>query len=156
MRTKRKSIMKAWTMRLGLRHQGVLLGAMRGCDTAPKEAPSKTLTRFLRGVVLDPFCGDLARSQSYMSEPSDDHEWQTTIAGFMAEKDALPTHYVMHLIHAIEIVGYYHPDRHVAIKWAALYLRLCKKLHLSPETKADLHRRLTLDEEAFGLEQRNP
>ena len=38
-------------MELGLRHQGVLISAMRGCDTAPRSDPSKVIQRILRGAV---------------------------------------------------------------------------------------------------------
>ena len=60
------SILQSWITDLGLRHQGVLLTAVRGCDTVPKEHVSKKLTRAYRGEILMPYCGDIRKSLSFM------------------------------------------------------------------------------------------
>lgn len=151
-----KSILQNWVAELGLRHQGVLLAAVRGCDTAPKEAASKTLARYFRGVILNPHCGDLSKSQSFMEICDNNMEFGRQVKAFMAEKDALPTHYVLHLVHAAEIVGYYHPHAFTANMWSAFYARLCRKFHMRVETKDELDARLNADEDSFGNEQRNP
>ena len=41
-------IMQEWTQIIGMRHQGVLVSAMRGCDLAPRHDPSKFAQRLLR------------------------------------------------------------------------------------------------------------
>jgi hypothetical protein len=46
-----KSILQDWVQSLGLRQQGVILTAIRGCDTAPKLDTAKALTRSLRECV---------------------------------------------------------------------------------------------------------
>jgi hypothetical protein len=93
------SIIQDWAAKLGLRHQGVLMSAIRGCDTSPKNSASKTLVRFYRGAVLRPHCGDLSKAQSFMCAPQDDYEFQATAKAALDELDAAPMHYVLHIIH---------------------------------------------------------
>jgi hypothetical protein len=50
-----KSILQAWVTELGLRHQGVLLTAVRGCDTWSKYSAEKPLIREMRGLILVAF-----------------------------------------------------------------------------------------------------
>lgn len=170
-----KSILQPWVMTLGLRHQGVLLTAVRGCDMAPKESASKTLTRYYRSAILEAHCGDATKSKSFIEVPVSIEVFKAAEDAFFHEWDALPLHYVMHLAHAAEIVGYYmtpdsviqvqemgktrchlstmvHPQ-HIQHAWHAFYLRVCKKLHMTPETKAELDARLNKDEDAFGRDQ---
>ena len=52
--TSEKSVMRDWTTHLPLRHQGVLVTAIRGCDHASKEDSSKSLTRMIRRAILNP------------------------------------------------------------------------------------------------------
>ena len=65
------SILLPWVTELGLRHQGVLLSAIRGCDTAPRNDASKNLVRCLRAELLLPHCGDPRKSASFI-EAGDD------------------------------------------------------------------------------------
>jgi hypothetical protein len=106
-----RAIQQDWTMTPGLRHQGVLMAAVRGCDTAVKEARSKTLVRYYRSAVLNTHCANPRDAQSFIEVPPNALAFETSVKGFMAEKDALPLHFVLHLMHAAEIVGYYHPDK---------------------------------------------
>jgi flavin-dependent thymidylate synthase len=46
------SVLQDWVMKLPRRHQGVLLASVRGCDTAPKDDPSKALARCYRGMIV--------------------------------------------------------------------------------------------------------
>jgi hypothetical protein len=143
-----KSVLQDWVMNLGLRHQGVLVNATRGCDDAPKNDPSKMLTRCYRAVILNAHVGDPRKSASYI-------EWtgadilEERFENFRRNLDHYPHHYVMHLIHAIEIVGYKHPDLAVSAQWERFYLKLCKGLHVNPETDEQLDARLNADEETF-------
>lgn len=136
-------------MRLGLRHQGVLLTAVRGCDTAPKDDPSKRFVRCYRAIVLNPHCGDAAKAKTFI-EGVGHYELFDRFAAFRKNLDHYPHHYVMHLIHACEIVGYKHPDVRVAEHWRMFYAALAAGLHMNPETEAQLAGRLNADEEAFA------
>jgi hypothetical protein len=203
----RKSVLQDWVLDLpGLRHQGVLLGAVRGCDTIPKHGAAKTLSRYLRAAFLNAHCGDPRKAVSFIEVcPSEEHMLMT-MSKFFDEYDNLPLHYVMHLTHAIQIVGYYHPTekgpkvtgipcmgngepnghpreqlpgflvevwkkngrpsyqdatnpyREVREEdsggmWRLLYKKICKKLHVNPETKEQLEKRLLSDEETFKTQE---
>lgn len=144
-----RSIVQDWVQDLGLRHQGVLMTAIRGCDTAPKNDPSKLFVRCYRSVVLNAHCGDPARAKTFIEAVSGD-ELLSRFEDFRKNLDHYPHHYVMHLIHSIEIIGYKHPDWSVRAKWHAFYLILCNGLHLAMESQAELDHRLDADEETFG------
>lgn len=145
------SIMQPWTVGIGMRHQGVLVSSLRGCDLAPRHDPSKLAQRLLRGAILIPHSGRFATPASYITIEPDKDKWWTTMNAFSASWDHYPNHYVMHFIHAAEIVGYYAPMDHpcFADRWFGWYKQACNILHLNPETKEQLDYRLNADEETF-------
>lgn len=149
---KTRSILQDWVQTLGLRHQGVLLTAVRGCDTAPKDDPSKFFVRCYRNVILNPHCGDSEKSRSFI-ERVDEQELGLRFRAYRKNLDHYPHHYVMHLLHAIEIVGYKHPDVDVSSIWVSFYKTLCHGLHVTPETEDELDARLNADETTFGDRQ---
>lgn len=144
-----KSILKAWVMELGLRHQGTLLTAVRGCDTAPKDDASKLFTRCYRDMILEAHCGDAAKAATFI-EKVHDHELINRFEAFRKNLDHYPHHYVMHVLHSVEIIGYYYPIGHDRSTWLGFYRKLCKGLHVTPETKQELDERLNADEETFA------
>jgi len=146
-----KSILQDWVMRLGLRHQGVLVSAVRGCDDEPRNSPTKILTRCLRDAILEAHCGDNAKAATFMERVSDE-ELLRRMDMVRKDMDHLPHHFVMHMIHAVEIIGYKHPNQHVAGLWRQFYERLVRCLHLRPETEDALDERLNRDEASFAQE----
>jgi hypothetical protein len=140
-----QSVLQDWVMELGLRHQGVLLTAVRGCDTAPKDDASKTLVRSLRNEFLNCFCGDPKKARTFIESVEEDELHERMIA-FLKNCDHYPQHYVSHLMHAVEIVGYKKPCGH----WLWFYTNLCRGLHVTPETEEELDERLGDEEESFG------
>jgi hypothetical protein len=144
-----KSILQDWVMELGLRHQGVLLTVVRGCDTAPKDDPSKLFTRCIRAVILNAHCGDPAKARTFIEAVSPEIQSQRFHA-FRKNLDHYPHHYVMHALHALEIIGYKHPDQRQREEFKFFYLILCRGLHVNPETEDQLNERLNADEETFG------
>ena len=145
-------ILQPWVETLGLRHQGVLVSAMRGCDIAPRHDPSKLMQRLLRGAVLEPHCGRAVKPVSYIVVEPDPKLWWQTVDAFSGSWDHYPNHYIVHVIHAAEIIGYYGPtDAPVfATRWRDFYFRAVHILHMNPETREQLDTRLNADEEAFG------
>lgn len=143
-----KSILKEWVTGLGLRHQGVLLTAVRGCDTAPKNDPSKMLIRSLRAEILNAHCGDAAKARTFIESVSGD-ELMRRFDAFRRSVDHYPHHYVMHVVHACEVIGYKAPPERAGY-WRGFYVILCNGLHLTPETEAELDHRLNADEETFA------
>jgi hypothetical protein len=72
---------------------------------------------------------------------------------FRKDVDHYPHHYVMHVVHAAQVLGCYHPEPVRARVWAKFYEDLCKGLHVNPESRAQLERRLNADEVSFGNQQ---
>lgn len=144
-----KSVLQDWVMELGLRHQGVLVNACRGCDSAPKNDPSKLLTRSFRAIVLNAHCGNPDKAATYIQRVPHE-ELLRRMAAFLKNLDHYPHHYVMHLIHAAEIVGYKCRTDEQFGFWIDFYFRACKGLHVNPETEEQLDARLNADEETFA------
>lgn len=145
-----KSVLQDWVMALGLRHQGVLLNACRGCDTVPKDDVSKALVRVYRSHILNSHCGNPEKSVSYI-EAATAVELHCRMRAVIGNFDHYPLHYITHLIHAAEIVGYYHPSKTAAGLWSTFYCEMVRKLHLTPETKAQLDKRLNAPEDEFAV-----
>lgn len=145
-------ILQGWVDELGLRHQGVLLTAVRGCDTVPKGDISKKLIRAFRCEILVPFGGDPRKAASFI-EHFEVEELADIMNEFCFSLDHYPLHFVLHMAHAAEIIGYHHPGMEEASVWLHLYKLICKKFHMKPESREELDRRLTKDEKAFGADQ---
>lgn len=143
-----KSVLQNWVMELGLRHQGVLLTAVRGCDTAPKNDPSKMLVRCYRSMVLNCHCGDPSKAVSFIERVAHD-ELYRRMRDFLKNLDHYPHHYVMHLAHAAEIIGYKNRVDEQFGLWLDFYFRICKGLHVNPESEQQLDERLNASEEEF-------
>jgi hypothetical protein len=146
-------ILKPWVMDLGLRHQGVLVSAVRGCDTSPKNDATKALTRCYREVILESYNGNPAKAASFI-ELVDHDELLNRFNNFRKNCDHLPTHYVLHFMHAAEIIGYYHPDSSVREDWSWFYFKMCDAMHMNMETKEQLEKRLNAPEDMFRHQNR--
>ncbi len=140
------NILKPWTEKLGLRHQGVLMSVIRGCDNVPKEDPCKSLARCIRYVLLNSF----SDKPSSFIENVDDAELKRRMVAVLSSHDQYPVHYIMHVLHATEIIGYKHPDDRVADRWRWFYSNLAKCFHLNPETEEQLDERLVACEDQFA------
>jgi hypothetical protein len=62
----------------------------------------------------------------------------------------LPQHWYSHIMHALEIIGYHHPDPAVSDKSNELYASMAHNMHLNVETKEQQWTRLTEDRIATG------
>jgi hypothetical protein len=145
-KTNMQSVIQDWVMCLGLRHQGVLMATIRGCDSVPKEDPSKLLTRCLRSVVLVSF----DKRPSSFIEFVNDPELYNRMVSVLENLDHYPIHYIMHLMHASEIIGYKHPDIHISSRWAWFYHKMCKGFHVNSETEEQMDNRLGACEKVFA------
>lgn len=151
----RKCVLQDWVLDLGLRHQGVLLTAVRGCDDAPKDDPSKLFTRMLRGCFLNAHCGDPLKAQTFIEAPKKAsmyplEEFEKRFTAFRKNLDHYPHHFIMHIVHSIEVIGYYHPDPEIMELVHKFYCKLCNGLHVNIEWKDQMDARLNKDEESFG------
>src|SRR5216684_3881669 len=134
------SVLQEWVMELGLRHQGVLVSAMRGCDTAPRHDPSKLIQRILRGAVLVPHIGKYGNPKTYIQVEPDEFKWWAIAKEFLRNWDHYPNHYVVHFILATEIIGY-HGHLFFPVfseRWLKFYELSCHAFHLNPESKEQL------------------
>lgn len=144
-----KSVLQDWVVALGLRHQGTLLTGVRGCDNAPKDDPSKLFIRCYREVILNAHCGDSEKAATFIQKVDLDEKMRRLNA-FRRNCDHYPHHYLMHVVHCIEIVGYKHPDWSVRAFWHAAYMTFCVGLHMNPESEAEMDSRLNADEATFA------
>jgi len=149
MTKKRLSVQPSWCADLPLQQQSVLFLATRGPDGVAKDHPCKDVQRAYRACVL--LAGRYGRElrpveggDSFMSLTlfGDDRTWREVVLKFLYKIDELPHHYLSHLMHGAEILGYKHPDAVVRSRWNHLYLRMVCDLHLAPETEAEMDRRL--------------
>lgn len=134
-----KELLRPWVKQLPLQQQCVLVAAIRGCDGVEKEDPSKRILRSYRYVIAHnakPLNPDNIFMVEEMPTPMDEIR-------FLGSLDHYPMHWLMHFTHAVEIVGYKHPDEPVTRHWFNnLYNRIVQGLHLQPETEEQLDKRL--------------
>jgi hypothetical protein len=142
------SILRDWVAELPLREQGTLLAAVRGCDLTPKfplDAPERQLVAFVRWTFMYPADEREVDYQpgSFMSRipPAD---FKPSCVGHY------PLHWVMHIVHALEVIGYRHPDRVISYQCRCLYADFVKSFHLSEETFTEMRERLCEDRIAKG------
>lgn len=133
-----KSVLQDWVMELPLRFQGTLLTAVRGCDNEPKQW-TKTGVAFSQGRRLTAFI------RFCFMNPADAREIDSEEGAFFmslspfplkaSEFGHLPQHWYSHVMHALEIIAYYHPNRVCSSQALDCYLVMVHNLHLEPETK---------------------
>lgn len=145
------SVLQDWVMQLTMRQQGVLCTAIRGPDGVPKEDASKAIHRSIRGVVMNcarykapmvfnsTLNGDSFMRTDLFAEPE---LWDDTVNTFFANADRYYMHYIMHVLHACQIIGVYHPDQRFARPFQQFYLEGVRRFHMEPESISTLDNRL--------------
>lgn len=68
---------------------------------------------------------------------------------FMKSRDELPFHYFTHFMHAVEIIGYKHPNLEIRKWWYNFYIRMVSALHMFPETEEQMDARLGDNKEGW-------
>lgn len=148
--TEPRSVQPAWCSRLPLQQQSVLFLASRGPDGVAKDHPCKAVQRAYRACVL--LAGKYGRcllasdpGDSFMSlrDVSGSDAWWGRVRDFFATIDSLPHHYLSHLMHGAQILGYKHPDAGLRARWHSFYLEMVDDLHLRPESEAEMDARLS-------------
>jgi hypothetical protein len=150
--------------------QSVLLTAVRGPDGIPKYGSIKMLLRwyrrcilkssFLGRVMTDPIDSDGGSFLGASLDGGDDLDHWTDrmlahVNDYLKTLDGIPHHFQLHFMHAVEILGYKHPDDEIRHWWNQLYYRLANDMHLHPESETQLDRRLG-DTRAGWLERADP
>ncbi len=129
-------IFQDWLSDLTWKEQTVLVLGMRDTDASGSK-DVKSLTEWLRNVILNG------------GTPNTSFIKVTTFKGVLGiaqyypmALDMLPVHFLVHLMHSFEVVGYRHPDPVMRIKAFTAYTDLCDFLHINPETEAEMTERL--------------
>lgn len=140
-------VIQEWVQELPLMQQTVLLTAIRGPDGVAKEHPAKEVLRwFRRCVLLAAFEQDVLLTPYQPGGGSFTGPMKRTmevvVNDYFNHVDELPHHFQMHLMHAAEIVGYKHPVHWISQFWREFYFQYVNALHLRPEHKIDMDRRL--------------
>lgn len=147
------SVLQDWVMKLPLREQGTLLTAVRGCDNEPKQwtstgvaySPGRRLTAFIRWCFMVPADAREIDSQEgafMMSSPPKPFK--------ASEFGHLPQHWYAHAMHALEVIGYRHPDENTMMAARHLYFSMTYNLHLNFENKVQMIVRLSEDRISNG------
>lgn len=135
-------------MELPLREQGTLLTVVRGCDVMPKyplDSMARRLVAALRYTFLNP-----ADEREVDAEPGTFMSRQLPFKFKWSEFGHLPWHWLSHVIHAIEVIAYRHPDYDTRQLFLALYLNAVRSFHMNPETREQFIARMSEDRIASG------
>lgn len=146
------SVLQDWVMELPLREQGMLLTSVRGCDDEPKqwiargvaESPGRRITAYIRWCFMnpaDPREVDIPGA-FFQSRPPDPFK----PSGF----GHLPQHWYSHVMHALEVISYRHPESSVRNIAFDLYEAMVHNMHLNVETVEQYANRLSEDRIATG------
>ncbi len=140
-------VLQEWLSELPLREQGVLVLALRGPDGVRKEGGAKNLVRALRGCIMitgatgKPLLpGENMPEDNFMEmyrvgHPNEE-PWAEASREFFREWDTYNVHWLLHFLHAAEILGYRHPDERIRQRWRSLYFRSAMaKCHMGVESK---------------------
>jgi hypothetical protein len=96
------------------------------------------ISAFDKEVLTDPYD---TRGGSFTGPCEIDiHE---AVNQYLKSIDEIPLHFHTHLMHAVEILGYEHPEKWIADFWKDFYYRIVKGLHLNPESKEQMRKRLS-------------
>jgi hypothetical protein len=146
---KSRSVQPTWCSMLPLQQQSVLFLATRGPDGVGKYHPCKAVQRAYRACVL--LAGKFGRcllpsdpGDSFMTLRVivDSDAWGKAVEEFFDAVDSLPHHYLAHLMHGAQILGYKHPDACLRGRWRSFYEKMVDDLHLRPESEAEMDGRL--------------
>lgn len=140
------SVVKDWVTDLPLRMQGVLMSSVRGCDSVPKQDGAKHLQRAYRGLILN----TPAKKPSSFIDYVSGNDLGMRMRAVLDDHDHYPVHYVLHLMHSVEIIGYFYPEPEQRARWEWFYKAMCSEFHLNPETKEQLIARMTATEAEFA------
>ncbi len=148
-----KSVLQDWVMELPLREQGTLLTAVRGCDTEPKlrdedgqvvDTVARRLTAYIRWCFMNP--ADMRE----VGLPGAFFQWSPPDPFKPSTLGHHPLHWFTHCMHALEVIGYRHPNLDTRQQARSLYQDMVHSLHLNVEPYYDYLDRLSEDRIASG------
>lgn len=144
-----KSVQPEWCRKLNMQQQSVLFLAGRGPDGIPKKHPCKPIHVAYRACVFQAAkygrpleWGEKADSFMSLDVFASDYLWESAVETFFDYHDELPKHYLSHILHGAEILGYKHPDPRFRDRWYKFYVAMVESFHLVPESEAEMDKRL--------------
>lgn len=136
-----ESVLHDWVHALTFQQQALLMTGMRGPDNNEKHCHAKYIIRYLRGIVLKP-------AGVWKGKNDNDFMWgdydlfMEYGKAFWSDHDEYPHHFIMHLVHCAEVVGYKHPDANIRGAWNWFYHKACQSFHMRFETEDMMDERL--------------
>lgn len=138
-----ESVVQEWVSKLSWKQQTVLLCAIRGHDGVARDDPSKFITRSIRGCVLKNATNRDSKTPQHTDfMRMDFQKLEVPFESVIQDIDKYNVHWLMHVTHAAEILGYKHPDPTISAFWKDFYLSLVDALHLYPEPEVACNARL--------------
>lgn len=136
-----ESVLHDWVHGLTFQMQALLMTGMRGPDENNKFNSAKAIVRYLRGAVIKP-AGDWHRKNDNDFMWGEYRKFGDYANKFWGDHDEFPHHFIMHLLHCAEVVGYKHPNAQMRNYWLQFYLQACESFHMSPEEEDEMDARL--------------
>ncbi len=144
-----RCVLQPWVQELSLMQQTVLLTAIRGPDGLHKNHISKILLHWYRRCILiSAFDGKALQGPydegggSFTGPCPKEMDMADIVTEYLSSLDEIPHHFQLHLMHAIEILGYKCPNLSTKAWWHKLYWRLVRDAHLNVELEDDMDNRL--------------
>lgn len=141
--------LKLWFNDLTWMKQGVLMSCIRNCDSVISEGPYKILARGVRSCCIK---SAQTKGSFNARRPNPEKLLKASVDLVEDYLDNLPIHFVAHLMHASEVIGYCHPDVNIAETWSKIYKMIVHELHLNVEHYIDFNNRLADDAEQVARE----
>ena|ERR1700761_6880998 len=136
-----ESALHDWIAALPFTQQALLLSIVRGPDGCGKYNSAKPMIYYMRGVIIKPaYNWDGTNNNDYMW--GDYTHFMDDANNLMSDVDSYPHHFLMHLFHCAEVVGFKHPDALISQCWLRFYYDACSSLHMNPETLEQFNNRL--------------
>jgi hypothetical protein len=137
MSEKNTSVLQDWLVSLPIRMQSTLILGLRGPDT--HAVPNvKKIGRWLRGIAFKP--GNPDNVLQFMNKDLPDRIMEKGPTA--KELEFCTQHYYSHLMHALEVVAYKHPDFDISTHAFRLFSDMCDLMHLPTEPKHAFEGRL--------------
>lgn len=136
-----ESALHDWVHSLTFQQQALLMTGMRGPDGCNKHNSAKIMIRFLRGAICKP-------AGNWDGQNNNDFMWgdygafDACMKGFFDDPDSYPHHFIMHLVHCAEVIGYKHPDEEIGGYWNMFYQTACRSFHMWAESEDEMDDRL--------------
>jgi hypothetical protein len=77
---------------------------------------------------------------TFMSVPL--HLMDDILEEFVHDHDQYPVHWVMHIIHAYQVLGHKHPTLKAQVRCLGFYNSMCRAFHLYSESGGEMNDRL--------------